>query len=286
MSSRAEQRTQQPVEVVIGPRIGDQSDRQTGTYALPPQVVAYSLDGSHYQIPGASITPPFATITAVDHSSNQIVIDKPVAGDVDQVELVAEGGATFLGYARVMGRDSGSQTLSLDALPQGTIKGVGVAQGFDTVRQGYQWAGVTDHYFAMLAVSEMPISEIRLTNVQLKQPGHDVPQDYPSLAVPVRASSQIQVFVGPKDRTCGRSAIQVGANLSHSLTMEVWVLGKPVIPALGGASTAQELFQQLRGDSGDGAVNLTLRREVIQLKEDEEAAKHQTRMKSSRQMKK
>ncbi|HSO75722.1 MAG TPA: YidC/Oxa1 family insertase periplasmic-domain containing protein, partial [Blastocatellia bacterium] len=207
--------TQQPVEVVIGPRIGDQSDRQTGTYALPPQVVAYSLDGSHYQIPGASITPLFATVTGVDHPSNQIVIDKPLAGDVDQVELVADSGATFLGYARVIARDSGSQSLTLDALPQGPVKGVGVAQGVDTLRHGYQWAGVSDHYFAMLAVSEMPIAEIRLTSVPLKPAGHDALQEYPSLAVPVRASSDIHVFVGPKDRhLLAEVSNQVGANLN------------------------------------------------------------------------
>ncbi len=277
--------TQQPVEVVIGPRIADQSDRQTGTYALPPQVVAYSLDGSHHQIPGASITPPFATVTGVDHSSNQIEMDKPLAGDVDRVRLVADNGATFLGYAQVTGRESGSQRLTLDALPQGTVKGVGVAQGIDTLRHGYQWAGVSDHYFAMLAVSEMPIPEIRLTNVQLKPAGHDAPQDYPSLAVPVRASSNIHVFVGPKDRQLlAEVSNQVGANLSALIDYGMFgFLVKPVIPALAWALNG---LRRLFNNYGWAIVVVTV---LINLtmsplrfyssKKMKKAAKHQPRMK-------
>ncbi|MFY9608799.1 MAG: YidC/Oxa1 family insertase periplasmic-domain containing protein [Blastocatellia bacterium] len=277
--------TQQPVEIVIGPRIGDQSDRQTGSYALPPQIVAYSLDGKNHQIHGASITPPFATVTGVDHSSNQIEIDKPLAGDVDQVKLVADKGATFLGYARVTGRESGSQRLTLDALPQGMVQGVGVAQGFDTLRQGYQWAGVSDHYFAMLAVSEMPIPEIRLTNVQLKSPGHDAPQDYPSLAVPVRASSNIHVFVGPKDRQLlAEISNQMGANLSALIDYGMFgFLVRPVIPALAWALNG---LKRLFNNYGWAIVvvtvliNLTLSPlRFYSSKKMKKAAKHQPRMK-------
>ncbi|HEX8089898.1 MAG TPA: hypothetical protein VF762_13645, partial [Blastocatellia bacterium] len=41
---------QQPVELIIGPRIGDQSDKQTGSYSTPPHVVAYTRDGSREQV--------------------------------------------------------------------------------------------------------------------------------------------------------------------------------------------------------------------------------------------
>jgi YidC/Oxa1 family membrane protein insertase len=225
---------QQPVEIVIGPRIGDQSDRQTGSYASPPQVVAYGVDGSRHQIAGAKITPPFATITGVDHASNQIDIDKPLAGDVDEIKLLADKGVTFVGFARVIGREAGNQRLTLDALPQGTVKGVAVAQGTDTLRQGYQWAGVADHYFAMLAVSETPFREITLTNAPIKPSGEDASQDYPSVTVPVRSSSDTHVFVGPKDMgLLAEASQQLGANLGALIDYGMFsFIVRPVIPAL------------------------------------------------------
>jgi hypothetical protein len=61
--------SQQAVEVVLGPRFGDQSDKQTGSYTTPPSVLAYTRDGHRQQIHGTAITPPFATINAVDHDS-------------------------------------------------------------------------------------------------------------------------------------------------------------------------------------------------------------------------
>ena len=277
--------TQQPVEIVIGPRIGDQSDRQTGSYASPPQVVAYTRDGSRQEIPGPSITPPFATVTGVDHASNQIDIDKPLAADVDQVKLVADKGVTFLGFARVIAREAGNQRLTLDALPQGTVKGVGVAQGFDTLRHGYQWAGVTDHYFAMLAVSEMPMPEIVLTNVHLKAPGQDATQDYPSVAVPVRANADIHVFVGPKDRELlAEVSHQVGANLGALIDYGMFsAVVRPIVPALAWALNG---LKRLFNNYGWAIVGVTV---MINLalsplrfyssKKMKKAAKHQPRMK-------
>lgn len=276
---------QQPVEITIGPRIGDQSDRQTGSYASPPQVVAYTRDGSRQQIPGPKITPPFATVTGVDRSTNQIDIDKPLAPDVDQVKLVADKGVTFLGYARVIGREAGNQRLTLDALPQGTVNGVGVAQGADTLRHGYQWAGVTDHYFAMLAVSETPISEITLTNIELKPAGENAPQDYPSVAVPVRASSYTHIFVGPKDRALlAEVSRQTGANLEALIDYGMFsMVVRPVVPALAWALNG--LAQRFH-NYGWAIVVVTV---LINLalsplrfyssKKMKKAAKHQPRMK-------
>src|SRR5215813_4460775 len=79
---------EQQVELVLGPRFGDQSDRQTGSYSTPPQFIAYSRDGQRQQILPAKITPPFATITNVDHGANQIDLDKPVAEGITQIKIV------------------------------------------------------------------------------------------------------------------------------------------------------------------------------------------------------
>ena len=277
--------SQQPVEIVIGPRIGDQSDRQTGSYASPPQVVAYGIDGSRQQIPGANITPPFATITAVDHSSNQIDIDKPLAGDVSEVKLVADKGVTLLGYARVVGREAGNQRLTLDALPQGTVKGVGVSQGVDTLRHGYQWAGVSDHYFAALAVSEMAIREIALTSIQLKHQGEGTPIDYPSVAVPVSASSDTHVFIGPKNMDLlAEVSRQLGANLGALIDYGMFsFIVRPVIPAL--AWALKGLARQFH-NYGWAIVAVTVLINLVlsplrfySSKKMKKAAKHQPRMK-------
>src|SRR6185437_6553276 len=72
-------------EVVLGPRFGDQSDKHIGSYSTPPQVIAYTRDGHRQQILGSAITPPFATITAINHEANQIYIDKPLADGVAEV---------------------------------------------------------------------------------------------------------------------------------------------------------------------------------------------------------
>src|SRR5256885_1143174 len=104
----------------------------TGSYSTPPQVIAYTRDGQRQQVLGARITPPFATITSVDQASSQIDIDKPLAGDVNEIKLTADKGATFLGYARVTNREANGQRLTLDKLPSGVAKGHGVAQGVDT----------------------------------------------------------------------------------------------------------------------------------------------------------
>src|SRR4029453_15302935 len=139
---------EQQVELVLGPRFGDQSDRQTGSYSTPPQVVGYTRDGHRQQVVGAKITPPFATITNVDHGANQIDLEKPVAEGVTEIKIVADKGANFLGYARILSRDPNGKKLTVESLPAGTTKGNGVAQAVDTLHNLYRWAGITDHYFA------------------------------------------------------------------------------------------------------------------------------------------
>jgi YidC/Oxa1 family membrane protein insertase len=275
----------QPAEIVLGPRIGDQSDKQTGSYSTPPQVVAYTRDGDRQAILAARITPPFATITEVDQASNQIEIDKPLAGDVDQIKIVAEKGATFLGYARVVNREANGQRLTLDSLPAGTSKGHSVAQAWDKLRNLYRWAGVTDHYFAMLAVPEQTITEVTLTNLQLKSDHEQAPIDYPSAAIPINSASPTHIFVGPKDRellaTVGRD---LGANLGALIDYGLFSFAvRPLVPAL---AWALNKFARLFGNYGWAIVAVTV---MINLalsplrfyssKKMKKAAKHQPRMK-------
>jgi YidC/Oxa1 family membrane protein insertase len=226
----------QPVELVLGPRIGDQSDVHTSSYSLPPQVVVLTREGKREQIPGAKITPQFATATSVDHSSRQIVIDKPLAPDVDSVKLVADKGARLIGYCRVVEASPDRRTLTLDSLPEEASNGVGVAQGTDTLRQGYNWAGVADHYFAMLAVGDqMPISHLTLTNFEIK--GSDksgTPIDYPAASVPFAGDAPLHVFVGPKQRELlTRLSGELGVDLGALIDWGMFSFAvKPLIPVL------------------------------------------------------
>jgi YidC/Oxa1 family membrane protein insertase len=276
---------EQPVEVILGPRFGDQSDRQTGSYSTPPQVIAYTREGQRQAILGSRITPPFATITAVDQASNQIEIDKPLAGDVNQIKLTADKGATFLGYARVLNREANGQRLTLDQLPKVIGKGHGVAQGVDTLRNFYRWAGVTDHYFAMLAVPEHTITEIALTNVQRKPEPDQPPVDYPSAAISVSSSSVTHIFVGPKDRqllaAVGRD---LDANLGALIDYGLFSFAvKPLVPALAWALNG---LARLFHNYGWAIVGVTVLINLVlsplrfySSKKMKKAAKHQPRMK-------
>src|SRR6266404_1751343 len=275
----------QPVEIILGPRFGDQSDRQTGSYSTPPQVIAYIRDGKRQQILGAAITPPFATITAIDHDSNQVELDKPLADGVTQIKLTADKGATFIGYARVVNREANGHRLTLDSLPAGISRGNGVAQGADTLRNVYGWAGVTDHYFAMLAVpgQNQVIPEITLTNIQVKR--EETPLDYPSAAIPVSSPSPTHIFVGPKDRELlAQVGGDLGANLSALIDYGLFSFAvKPLVPALAWALNG---FRKLFGNYGWAIVAVTV---MINLalsplrfyssKKMKKAAKHQPRMK-------
>ena len=274
---------QQEVELVLGPRFGDQSDRQTGSYSTPPQVIAYTRDGQRQQILGAKITPPFATVTNVNHEANQIELDKPLAEGVTQIKLVADKGTTLLGYARVVNREANGQRLTLDSLPAGTARGNGVAQAVDILRNLYRWAGVTDHYFAMLAVPDQTITEITLTNIQVKPQHEEAPLDYPAAAIPI--SSPTHIFVGPKDRgLLADVGSQLGANLPALIDYGLFSFAvRPLVPALAWALNG---LARLFGNYGWAIVGVTV---IINLalsplrfyssKKMKKAAKHQPRMK-------
>lgn len=276
---------EQAVEIVLGPRIGDQSDKQTGSYTTPPSVVANTRDGERHQFLGASITHPFASVTSVNYDSNQIELDKPLPEGVAQIKLTADEGARLIGYARVANREASGRRLVLDSLPQGTAQGNGVGQGVDTVTHPFGWAGVSDHYFAMLAVPgpNQVIPQITLTNIQIKE--GELLHDFPSAAVPIDSDSPTHIFVGPKDRellaAVGRElGTDLGALIDYG--MFSWAV-KPLIPALAwGLNGSRKLF----GNYGWAIVFVTV---LINLalsplrfyssKKMKKAAKHQPRMK-------
>lgn len=277
----------QPASVVIGPRIGDQSEKQSlGSYSTPPQVVAYNVQDSREAYIGSAITPAFAKITRVDEENRQIQIEKPLAGDVNSVKVLGADGVTFVGYAHVIERQANGQVLTLDSVPSGTAAGAGVAQGTDTVRHGYRWAGVVDHYFTMTAVPSQPAREIVLTNVQVKE--GDVLTDYPSVAVPVDSQAPTKVFVGPKDRELLASAplrAELGADLDPLIDYGIFAfMVRPLLPVIG---EALDGFAKLFSNNYGWAIILVTI--VINLalsplkwyssKKMKKAAKHQPRMK-------
>jgi len=275
----------QPVEVVLGPRIGDQSDKQTGSYSVPPQVIAFTREGKRQQFIGSKITPAFATVTGVDYATRTIVLDKPLASDVDSVKLVADKGATLLGYARVIEASPDRHSLTLERIPSGVGNGTGVAQGTDTLRQGYRWAGVADHYFSMLAVGDQ-ISEIALTSFEEKtDEAGKVLRDYPSVAVPVAAGAPLHVFVGPKDHDLLASAgQQLHTNLTDLIDWGLFSFAvRPLIPVL---AWALKGLAKAFGNYGWAIVAVTV---IINLclsplrfyssKKMKNAARHQPRLK-------
>jgi YidC/Oxa1 family membrane protein insertase len=274
---------EQQVELVLGPRFGDQSDRQTGSYSTPPQFIAYTRDGQRQQILPAKITAPFATITNVDHGANQIDLDKPVAEGVTQIKIVADKGTNFLGYARVLSREANGHRITVDALPAGAAKGNGVAQGADTIHNLYRWAGVTDHYFAMLAVPDQAITEVTITNIEVKPQSSETAIDYPAAAVPITAPTHI--FVGPKDRELlATVGSQLNANLPALIDYGMFSFAvRPLVPALAWALNG---LARTFGNYGWAIVGVTI---IINLalsplrfyssKKMKKAAKHQPRMK-------
>ncbi len=282
--------SEQPVELVIGPRIGDQTDKQAGgSYSTPPQVVAYNREGSRVSFMAPSITPPFAKVTQIDEASKRIQIDKPLAGDIDSVRIVGGDGNNFIthiGTARVLSREGNNQTLLLDTLPPGIGVGNGVAQGADTARQGYAWAGLVDHYFGMLAIPPQPVSEIAMTNVQLRNGDQEAaPTDYPSVAIPVSADAPTRIFVGPKDRQLLASLSQeLGTDFESIIDYGFFgFMVRPVVPILG---FALDRLNKLFDNYGWAIVVVTALVNLLLFpmrwyssKKMKQAAKHQPRMK-------
>ena len=275
----------QPVEsaIVIGPRIGDQKDKLTGSYSTPPQMIAYTIDGDREAILGAAITPAFTKVVSIDHGAKKVVIEEPLAGDVERIKLLDPEGKTFLGYSLVVGRELNSTALTLDSLPDNVVVGSAVGQGTDIIRRNYRWAGLTDHYFAMVAVPNDTIGQLILSNVQ--ETVGETPRDYPSVAIPVRNDVPTRVFVGPKDRDLLTEASQrTGANLEVLIDYGIFAsLIRPLLPLIG---TTLNALSQTFGNYGWAIVVMTALINIalsplrwFSSKKMKAAAKHQPRMK-------
>ncbi len=273
----------QMVELAIGPRFGDQSDHQQGSYGVPTQVVADTRMDSNVRVMGAYITPPFARIIAFDREQKKIQIEKPLASDVDHIRIVGGDAVTTLGYGRIVEREQGGLLITLDNLPEGVSAGSQVAQGADTLRGGWRWAGMVDRYFAMVVVPSLPFDEIALTSIKVKHADREEPLDYPSVAIP--AETSLRIFVGPKDRALLAEVSQeTGANLDALIDYGIFSgIIRPLIPAIGWALNG---LSSVFHNYGWAIVVVTV---IINLalsplrwyssRKMKQAAKHQPRMK-------
>jgi YidC/Oxa1 family membrane protein insertase len=277
---------QQPVELIIGPRIGDQSDKQTGSYSTPPHAVAYTRDGSREQVLGSHITQPVANIKSVDTAGNQITLDKPLAGNVSRIKMVDAKNATFVAASQVVEVIGDGHTIRLDQLPATVSPGQGVAPEWDTLTHGYSWAGVSDHYFAMLAVPPQPVGEITLTNLSLQASEAGQPaQEYPAVAVPVNSTLPTRIFVGPKDRELLE---EVGRLLNTNLgaVIDYGFFGKIIRPLIPALAWSLNTFNKFFHNYGWAIVATTILLNLFLFplrysssKKMKKAAKHQPRMK-------
>ncbi|HEY6331506.1 MAG TPA: YidC/Oxa1 family insertase periplasmic-domain containing protein [Blastocatellia bacterium] len=275
-----------PTELVIGPRIGDQTDKAIGAYSEPPGLVTCQADDKVTRLRATEITPPFGKVTAVDAAGKRIQIDKPLAADVDRVKLDAADGKTSLGYARVLDRDPGSHLLTLDSIPAGTAPGCRVAQGTDTIKRSILWAGATDHYFAMVAVPDFPVSEVTAADYSVSTNDQAQPiREYPSIAIPVMPGSGMRVFVGPKDRhILGEVSQEVNANLEALINYGFFAfMVRPLAPLVGAAFN---FGSKVVGNYGWSIVIVTVLMNLLLLplrmhssKKMKSAAKHQPKIK-------
>lgn len=276
---------EQPAQIVIGPGFGDQSDTQTGSYNTPPQIISFTTDGSREQAVASHINQPVATIQSVNYDDKYITLDKPLPAGISQIKITADKGATFVGYAEVK-EGQGSQSLALDSIPQGTASGQAIASKFDVLRRGYRWAGVSDHYFAMLAVPDQAVGEISLATLQAKteDPNHPA-RDYPSVSVPVGLNSAARIFVGPKDRELlNEVSQQLGTNLGA--VIDYGFFGAIVRPLVVPLAWALNTFAKLFHNYGWAIVSVTVLINLLlwplratSSKKMKKAAKHQPRMK-------
>ncbi len=280
--------SQQPVQIVLGPRFGDQSDAQVGSYSTPSQVVTYSTDGKREYVLASGITASFATIKEIRPDAKQIVIDKQPEGPLDQIKIVAGKNSSFVAYARVVAGPTQEAkdrfVITLDALPEGVQPEQGVAHAVEIHNKGYRWAAMADHYFAIVAVPEQPFDKIALTNVHTATA--DKPEgDYPEVAVPVNPGSPLHIFVGPKDSDL---LATVGKNIGTDLTPLIdygffSFLVRPLVPVLHVSFNA---FYKLFHNYGWAIVFVTVLINLVlsplrfhSSKKMKKAAKHQPRLK-------
>jgi YidC/Oxa1 family membrane protein insertase len=219
----------QPVQLVMGPGIGDQTNLVIDSYSTPPQAVAYNqAEGDAEYIPGLQI--------------NQ--------------ELGSAG-----------------------------------QQWVDKSSSGYRWAGVGDHYFTMVGITQPadPARAVAVSDYQIKLPDPNLPaRDYPALAFPVNAlgaEAPTYVFVGPREReVLGRLSdtfdTDMGALIDYGFFS---FLVRPLIPVL---DVSFNFFARLFNNYGWAIVATTILLNLAlsplrytSTKKMRKAAKHQPRMK-------
>ena len=278
---------EQAAQLVVGSGFGDQSDKHTGSYSTPLQVVAYTSEGSREQKIASQITQPAGTITQINE--RQIVIDKPLAG-VKSIKITADKGTSFIGYAEVVNYEAVQEgkgaLLTLDAVPPGTGAGQAVAPRFEQLAHDYRWAGVADHYFTMIAVEDQAVRQLSLASLQLKQddPTHPV-REYPSVGVPVGLNAPARIFVGPKDREL-LAALSDQFKTNIGAIIDYGFFGAIVRPLIYPLAWALKTFASLFHNYGWAIIVVTV---LINLalwplrasssKKMKQAAKHQPRMK-------
>lgn len=284
----------QAVELFLGPRIGDQSDEQTSSYGSPSQVVAYTTDGSRDYFLPPSITQQAATIVEVRPNEKQIIVDSALPAGLGRIKLVTDSGVTFIDYARVtkdpvqVGEDRFALTIEDDkgAFPASAQAGLGVAPAIELQKKPYRWAGISDHYFAMIAVPDQPIGEIALANVHTKATNPNG-IDYPAVAIPVRADVPTHIFVGPKDSdllTAVEKSFGPDTNLGELIDYGFFsFMVRPLIPVL---AFSFESFAKLFNNYGWAIVLTTVLINLLMSplrfqssKKMKKAAKHQPEIK-------
>lgn len=153
-----------------------------------------------------------------------------------------------------------------------------------TAGHAYQWAGVADHYFAMLAVPDQPASGITPANLEVKPDPNQPPHEYPSVSVP--AVNDLHIVVGPKDR-------ELLAELSDQLhspnlggVIDYGFFGAIVRPLIYPLAWAFNFFNGIFRNYGWAIVVVTLLINLLlwplrasSSKKMKQAAKHQPRLK-------
>ena len=164
-------------------------------------------------------------------------------------------------------------------------------QWIDKTSSGYRWAGVADHYFTMIGITqpENPARAVSMSDYQIKSQDPNLPgRNYPALAFPVNpigAEAPTQVFVGPKEReVLGQLSDTFNTDLGALIDYGFFsFLVRPLIPVL---NVSFNFFAKLFNNYGWAIVATTILLNLAlsplrysSTKKMRKAAKHQPRMK-------
>ena len=278
---------EQPVEIVLGPRFGDQSDTQSGSYSTPPQVIAFNSRAETKRFVAAKITPPLLKINIAGRENGEryfIATNEKLLPGIEKIQILDSEAKNLRGYARIINRRD-DQYFYVDSLPEGTSSGDRITLTENTYWEPCRWVALVDHYFAMIAVPGQPAGYVMMSDIPLKPDSDKESRQYPSASVLVAPGAVTRIFVGPKDREL---LAQIGSSLKVSLDsildygMFASVI-RPIIPLIGSSlSGVSAIFKNY----GWGIVFVTV---IINLvlspmrwwssRKMKKAAKHQPRLK-------